>query len=196
MLNRVVLVPSGIGLLIALAIITLQRTDFDPFRHWVASWLYPALTQPGQNTNHSLAPFSFADAVEQAAPAVVNIYSSKLVTESPNRWFNAPALRRYFNFEDMPRRQRLYSSLGSGVIVDPKGYVLTNHHVVADADEIIVALRDGREVFAEWVGSDAETDLAVLKIDVSPLPSISWATGDRLRVGDTVLAIGNPFGIG
>lgn len=197
MLKRFVIFPTCIGILAACVIILFQEEQIEKFRYGVARWLYPALTpDTGQGINQSPSPFSYANAAERASPAVVNIYSSKLVNESPNRWFDAPQMRRYFRFEDMPRRQRLYSSLGSGVIVDPRGYVLTNHHVVAGADEIIVALQDGREVFAEWIGSDAETDLAVLRIKLDPLPVIRWSSTERLRVGDTVLAIGNPFGVG
>jgi serine protease DegS len=198
MLKKYILLPACIGLLAACIIIFIHDDQVEDLRYALASWLYPALATHNtpHGLNRSLAHFSFADAAEQAAPAVVNIYSSKLVTEAPNRWFDSPQMRRYFRFEDMPRRQRLYSSLGSGVIVDPRGYVLTNHHVVAGADEIIVALQDGREVFAQWIGSDEETDLAVLQIKLNPLPVITWSTMDQLRVGDTVLAIGNPFGVG
>lgn len=197
MLKRFLLLPACLGLFAAGLIILLQENPLEQLRYGIARWLYPALTpDTTKGINQSLAAFSFANAAERAAPAVVNIYSSKLVTEAPNRWFDSPQMRRYLRFEDMPRRQRLHSSLGSGVIVDPRGYVMTNHHVVAGADEIIVALQDGREVFAQWVGSDAETDLAVLRISLDPLPVIQWSSAEQLRVGDTVLAIGNPFGVG
>lgn len=197
MFKRFIIFPACIGLLAAGIIILLQKGAIEQLRVSLAHWLYPAITTDTfSETYLPSATFSYANAAERASPAVVNIYSSKLVSEAPNRWFDAPQMRRYFRFEDMPRRQRLYSSLGSGVIVDPRGYVMTNHHVVAGADEIIVALQDGREVFAQWVGSDAETDLAVLRISLDPLPVIRWSSAEKLRVGDTVLAIGNPFGVG
>ena len=141
-------------------------------------------------------PVSYAQAVRQAAPSVVNIYTSKVVQQQLNPFFDDPFFRHFFGQEGLPRRERLQSSLGSGVIVSSDGYLLTNHHVVAGADEIRVALRDGREAFARVVGSDAESDLAVLRIELDNLPAIRLASSDTLEVGDVVLAIGNPFGVG
>jgi serine peptidase DegS len=133
---------------------------------------------------------SYAQAVQRAAPAVVNIYTARLVTERL-----APSLGELFG-EYMPRyRQRIERSLGSGVIVDRDGHIITNHHVIANADSIRVALEDGRVAEARIVGRDPDTDLAVLKIDLSPLPVASFGRSDQLRVGDVVLAIGNPIGL-
>ncbi len=133
---------------------------------------------------------SYADAVERAAPAVVNIYTARLVTERV-----APSLGELFG-EYMPRyRQRIERSLGSGVIVDKSGHIVTNHHVIANADSIRVQLADGRVAEARIVGRDPDTDLAVLKIDLSPLPVVVFGRSDRLKVGDVVLAIGNPIGL-
>ncbi|SFC04151.1 serine protease DegS [Marinospirillum celere] len=141
-------------------------------------------------------PVSYAQAVRQAAPSVVNIYTTKVIQQQLNPFLNDPFFRHFFGDDTLPRQQRMQSSLGSGVLVSSEGYLLTNHHVVQDADEIRVALRDGRETFARIIGSDAESDLAVLKIELDNLPAISLASSDTLEVGDVVLAIGNPFGVG
>lgn len=138
---------------------------------------------------------SYADAVDLAAPAVVNIYTTKLITERANPLFNDPFFRHFFGDQLAPR-QRLESSLGSGVIVSENGYILTNNHVVEGADEIQVALRDGRNAEAKVVGLDPESDLAVLKVNMENLPAVTIGQSDEVRVGDVVLAIGNPFGVG
>jgi serine protease DegS len=138
---------------------------------------------------------SYADAVDLAAPAVVNIYTTKLITERANPLFNDPFFRYFFGDQLAPR-QRLESSLGSGVIVSDNGYILTNNHVVEGADEIQVALRDGHSAEATIVGTDPESDLAVLKVNLEKLPAITIGKSDEARVGDVVLAIGNPFGVG
>ncbi len=138
---------------------------------------------------------SYADAVDRAAPAVVNIYTRTLVRQPINPLLNDPFFRNFFNAEQLPQRERIESSLGSGVILNEQGYVVTNNHVISGADSIVVALRDGREAQAEVVGLDPETDLAVLKVELDDLPSITLAS-DELRIGDVALAIGNPFGVG
>jgi len=138
---------------------------------------------------------SYADAVDLAAPAVVNIYTTKLITERANPLFNDPFFRHFFGDQLAPR-QRLESSLGSGVVVSANGYILTNNHVVEGADEIQVALRDGRNAEATIVGTDPESDLAVLKVELEKLPVVTIGQSDEVRVGDVVLAIGNPFGVG
>jgi Do/DeqQ family serine protease len=133
---------------------------------------------------------TYADAVQRAAPAVVNVYTARVVTERI-----APSLGELFG-EYMPRyRQRIERSLGSGVIVDKSGHIVTNHHVIANADSIRVQLADGRVADARIVGRDPDTDLAVLKIDLAPLPVASFGRSDQLKVGDVVLAIGNPLGL-
>lgn len=141
-------------------------------------------------------PVSYASAVRMAAPAVVNIYTTKVVQQEAHPFMNDPFFRHFFGQGGQPRQQRMQSSLGSGVIVSTEGYILTNHHVVNGADEIRVALRDGRETFARTIGSDPDSDLAVLKIELEDLPVIALASSDTLEVGDVVLAIGNPFGVG
>lgn len=140
-------------------------------------------------------PVSYADAVEKAAPAVVNIYSSRVVERDQHPLMSDPFFRQFFG-DDVPARQRMLSSLGSGVIVSEDGYVLTNHHVIGGADQIQVALRDGRETLAEVIGTDPESDLAVLRIDLDELPVIELADSTEVAIGDVSLAIGNPFGVG
>lgn len=136
----------------------------------------------------------YADAVSSAAPAVANIYTSKLVQrQQTHPLWNDPLFRHFFRQSNKPEIQR---SLGSAVVVDQRGYLLTNYHVIKDADEILVALNDGREALASVVGHDAETDLAVLKIDLNQLQPIEFGQPGQARVGDIVLAIGNPYGFG
>lgn len=147
------------------------------------------------NDNLGTGVVSYADAVDAAAPAVVNIYTTKIITERANPLFNDPFFRYFFGDRLAPR-QHLQSSLGSGVIVSKSGYILTNNHVVEGADEIQVLLRDNRNAEATIVGTDPESDLAVLKIDLKDLPAITVGQSDDARVGDVVLAIGNPFGVG
>jgi len=148
------------------------------------------------NTTPSLSTTSYADAVEKAAPAVVNIFTQKLVTERVHPLMEDPLFRHFFGNNQGSTRQRLESSLGSGVIISPEGYILTNNHVIEAADEIQVALRDGRTAVARIVGTDPETDLAILKIELVELQPITLGHSQQLRVGDVVLAIGNPFGVG
>ncbi|GIX27202.1 Do family serine endopeptidase [Pelomicrobium sp. G1] len=143
----------------------------------------------------SPGPWTLRTAAAKAMPSVVNIFTSKVVTAPRHPLLDDPLFRRFFGdeFDDEARQS---SSLGSGVIVSPEGYVLTNHHVVEKADEIEVALADGRSAKARLVGSDPETDLAVLKIDLAPLHPATFGRPEASRVGDVVLAIGNPFGVG
>lgn len=141
-------------------------------------------------------PYSYSDAVKQAAPAVVNIYTSKIIQQRNHPLLNDPAFRQFFGYNGVPRQQRMQSSLGSGVIISADGYLLTNNHVIAGADEIRVALKDGREAIAQVVGTDPETDLAVLRIQLRDLPVITISPSEMIEVGDVVLAIGNPFGVG
>ncbi len=159
---------------------------------------------PGQDVNVRQAPLfsraqegpvSYADAVTVASPAVANLYSSKFVNKPTHPLFEDPQFRKFFG-DNLPRQQRMESSLGSAVIMSPEGYLLTNNHVVAGADQIVVALKDSRETLARLIGSDPETDLAVLKIDLPDLPFIILGRSDNIRIGDVSLAIGNPFGVG
>ncbi|MCA1441708.1 Do family serine endopeptidase [Ensifer sp. IC4062] len=136
---------------------------------------------------------SLADVLEEITPAVVNIAVRSRAPAATNPLYNDPFFRRYFKLPE--QQQRL--SAGSGVIVNAeKGYILTNHHVVADAGEIGVTLKDRRRFTAELVGSDEATDIALLKIDADKLRALPFGDSGALRVGDSVVAIGNPFGLG
>jgi serine protease DegQ len=142
-------------------------------------------------------PGSYHEAVQKSMPAVVNIFTSKK-TKQPlvrkDKKSNSDLLFQFFNgYSD----EEPISSLGSGVLVSPEGIIITNHHVINDADQIEVALSDGRKLKAKMIGSDPETDIAVLKIDASNLPTpITLGKIDSVHIGDVVLAIGNPFGVG
>lgn len=138
---------------------------------------------------------SFSNAVKKAMPAVVNIFTTTKRTGNNQPYMDDPVYRHFFGDPDNTENEP-ESSLGSGVIVSEQGLILTNNHVVASADQIEVALADGRKLVATVVGTDPETDLAVLRVDAEKLPSITFAANDKLAVGDVVLAIGNPFGVG
>nr|WP_093428009.1 Do family serine endopeptidase [Thiohalospira halophila] len=142
------------------------------------------------------AASSYADAVERAAPSVVNIYTRKKVVRRDHPFMDDPFFRRFFGDRFGVPRERMESSLGSGVIVSEDGYILTNHHVIQGADAIEVALHDGRTAEAAIVGSDPGSDLAVLRVGLEELPTAEFGDSEGLRVGDVVLAMGNPFGVG
>lgn len=157
----------------------------------------PVHEATGEGTSDFIT-VSYAAAVTRAAPAVVSIYANKVVSTGPQVLMPAnPVLQRMFpGIVIGPPLKRREQSLGSGVIVGRDGYVLTNNHVIQGAQEIEIVLYDGGATQAKVIGTDAETDLAVLKIDAPNLPSIAIADHTPLNVGDVVLAIGNPFGLG
>ena len=138
---------------------------------------------------------SFAPAAQKVIPSVVNVFTQQKVRSPAHPALQDPIFRYFFG-DRLDARPREVSNLGSGVIVSPNGYILTNHHVVEAADEIQIALADGQTLPARVVGADPETDLAVLKIDADNLPAIIFAQTDSIKVGDWVLAVGNPFGVG
>jgi serine protease DegQ len=138
---------------------------------------------------------SLSDAARRAMPAVVNVYTTKETKIQRQPFMDDPVFRHFFG-ERFDAQTRRSTNLGSGVIVSEEGYILTNSHVVEAADEIEIALADTRRAKARVIGTDPETDLAVLKIDMAKLPSILFGQSDQARVGDVVLAIGNPFGVG
>jgi serine protease DegS len=180
------LIPILLGLIIALLVILIKP-----------QWFPSIATTPLNNTTTQTfnGPVSYATAVDRAAPAVVNIFTQRVVKQKKHALLDAPFLKRFFNNQDEPS-ERMQSSLGSGVIMNQAGYILTNHHVIAEADEIRVSLHDGREVEAKLVGSDSEIDLAILKINLPNLSHIQIAQSGPVKIGDVVLAIGNPFGVG
>ena len=153
-------------------------------------------TADAATTGRWSGPVSYADAVAKAAPAVVNVHTAKLITRRVHPLLNDPVFQQFFGDRFARTRKEIQTSLGSGVIISAQGYVLTNNHVIEGADEIQVLLNDGRSARASVVGTDADTDLAVLRIDMDKLPSIVIGNSDNLRVGDITLAIGNPFGVG
>ena len=184
----------------------------------LAAWFVVTTLQPGWISNpqvNSLVgqvtlreapesisqnPGSLAEAAKVSSPAVVNIFTSKTASKSKALKKGAPHQNEpwfQFFFGDQVPNEEPSSSLGSGVIVSPEGLILTNHHVIEGADEIEVAFADGRKRNAKLIGSDPETDIAVLKIDATDLPSpITLGKMESVQVGDVVLAIGNPFGVG
>lgn len=144
-----------------------------------------------------LPAIGFSRAAQKVMPAVVNIFTSSQVKAPTSPFMDDPRFRFFFGDEFDNNAPQQSSSLGSGVIVSHDGYILTNHHVVESADEIEVALADGRTAKGHIVGSDPDTDLAVIKVDIGyPLPAITFGQSDQSHVGDIVLAIGNPFGVG
>ncbi|MCF8998950.1 S1C family serine protease [Acinetobacter nectaris] len=138
---------------------------------------------------------SYSSAVKAAAPAVVNIFTTQKVRKNSKDISNADALREFFDRQSPELKSRNENNLGSGVIVRSDGYILTNNHVITQADKIIVGLSDGRRAVATVVGTDPDTDLAVIKINLNNLPVVPFKLSGN-EVGDVVLAIGNPFGVG
>jgi serine protease DegS len=173
-------------------------------------WLWPLTAQKpaetpatepvptGQDTAQQTAlpsgPYSYATAVERASPSVVTIYTTRIVQQTQNPSIN-PLLERFFGYSARPRTRK-ESGLGSGVVFTDNGYILTNYHVIQQAQDVRVLLKDGRDFAAEFVGADPETDLAILRINAQGLHKIPLGESEHLRVGDVVLAIGNPFGVG
>jgi Do/DeqQ family serine protease len=176
-------------------------STFQP--EWLAS--RPPALQPPAPSAQLPAPRSAAadaargdsyyEAVRRAIPSVVNVFTSKEVRMPRNPLLDDPLFRRFFG-DQFPDETQRATSLGSGVIISANGYILTNNHVVEAADEIEVLLPDGKKLRARAVGNDPETDLAVLRVDADKLPAIALGSSEALRVGDIVLAIGNPFGVG
>ena len=153
-------------------------------------------TRPAAPVYSGQFPDSFSPAVQSAAPAVVNIFTRRRVTQRKNPMLEDPLFQRFFGEALSTPEKKLQTSLGSGVIVSAGGYILTNHHVIESADEIQVYLRDGTALMAQVVGSDPETDIAVLALPADRYPAITIGNSDALAIGDVVLAIGNPFGVG
>ena len=178
----------SLGVLFALSVL---KPDWLPWRGNAVVTVQEAA--PGAAAAPSAS--SYSGAAKKAMASVVNIFTSKEVAAPRHPLMDDPLFRRFFGAPPDNQPQRT-SSLGSGVIVSPQGYILTNHHVVEAADEIEVALADGRKTAARIVGTDPDTDLAVVKIDLPDLPAITFGHADAVQVGDVVLAIGNPFGVG
>jgi len=179
--------PVVCGVLLALVIM-------QQFPEWLGLPAHDIVLREVSETRSNMGLVSYASGVERASPAVVNIYTSKQIASSSPTNFDNPSVRDYA--DSLPNPERRQSSLGSAVILNSEGYLLTNNHVIAGSDEILVALQDGREALASLIGTDPETDLAVLKIDLPDLPAVTIDSRDQQRIGDVVMAIGNPFGLG
>ncbi|AME02244.1 serine protease [Moraxella osloensis] len=145
----------------------------------------------GDNPNAAVA--SYHNAVAAAAQSVVNIYTTQKIEEHP--YMNDPMMRRYFEYHGIPNGESDNTNLGSGVIISQDGYIVTNSHVISKADNIIVMLNDGRKARAKVIGNDVESDVAVIKVDLTGLKPLGFRE-QSTQVGDVVLAIGNPFGVG
>lgn len=162
-----------------------------------AQW-EPPRTEPTEQVSAAVtdtpAPISsYHNAVARASQSVVNIYTTQTMAEHP--YMDDPVLRRFFEFHDDPSQEQGSTNLGSGVIVSEDGYIVTNAHVVEKADEITVAFNDGRKSRAKVIGTDPDSDLAVIKVEMTGLTPLGFRE-DPIRVGDLALAIGNPFGVG
>lgn len=164
----------------------------------VASSPIPGISEAPQATSRAaaLARGSYADLVAEVAPAVVTIRSERVVRANADPFMGDPFEQFFGNQRRGPQRPREEGAIGSGVIVSPDGYILTNHHVVEGASQIRVELTDRRAFDAKVVGSDPPSDLALLKVNATGLRSLRLGDSDRIRVGDVVLAIGNPLGVG
>ena len=185
---------TTIGLAVLFVIHTLKPSLLPTAARGGVVTLYQSEPEEiGQN----LAGPGFSRAAQKVMPSVVNIFTTSEVKQSSHPFMDDPRFRFFFGDEFDDNQPQQNSSLGSGVIVSQDGYILTNHHVVESADQIEVAFADGRNAKGHIVGTDPETDLAVIKVDVSyPLPAITFASSEATHVGDVVLAVGNPFGVG
>jgi serine protease DegQ len=176
----------------ALFVVSTFRPEWLPAR---TSAPVALVQSPTPTTLPATRALSYSDAVRRATPSVVNIFTSKEIRSPRHPLLNDPLFRRFFG-DQLPDEAQRASSLGSGVIVSTSGYILTNHHVVEAADEIEVGLADGKKLLARVIGNDPETDLAVLRVTSENISAISFGSSETLAVGDVVLAIGNPFGVG
>jgi Do/DeqQ family serine protease len=163
---------------------------------WESSEASPKFQKANEPINYGNIANTFADAIAKATPAVVSVHSTKELSKEMNPLMRDPAYRYFFGDLRNQLQPEVQSGIGSGVIVTKDGYILTNNHVINDADAITIKLADGRTSKAKVIGSDPETDLAILKIDLPNLAVISISNSEELRVGDIVFAIGNPFGVG
>ncbi|MBE0407976.1 S1C family serine protease [Psychrobacter sp. AOP22-C1-22] len=163
-----------------------------------ATWEPPRTTPAEQQASEPVADTpapisSYHNAVARASQSVVNIYTTQTMAEHP--YMDDPVLRRFFEFHSGPSQEQGNTNLGSGVIVSEDGYIVTNAHVIEKADEITVAFNDGRKSRAKIIGTDPDSDLAVIKVDMQGLTPLGFRE-NPIRVGDLALAIGNPFGVG
>ncbi len=177
----------------------LAPTRGVPFRAWIAGLSFLIVLFAWSLAAHARgAPESFADLAERLLPTVVNIATTQVIESRRGEEFEE-FFKEFFERrgEPPPQRKRRANALGSGFIIDSSGYIVTNQHVIAEADEITVYLHDDTPLKAKLVGSDKKTDLALLKVESDePLPATTWGSSEKTRIGDWVVAIGNPFGLG
>jgi len=182
-----ILQATALGLLVALALFL-----FLPPQHYQVEMIQAAPSREVIGSPQEvLEPYSYRTAVQKASPSVVNIYTTKRIQDPPQ--YRNPLLQKFFGEE---KKSHLERSLGSGVVISSQGYIVTNNHVIQNASDILVMFHDGDPQTASLVGSDPETDLALLKVSQQGIPAITFAAAETLFVGDVVLAIGNPFGVG
>jgi serine protease DegS len=188
---------ATVGIVAAFLMLLFKPEWFETGKSVIEVRQAPARATPAEGGQSvAVERVSYADAVESAAKAVVNVYTTKVITRKRHPLLDDPLLRHFFGDQLSKPRKQTQTSLGSGVIVSPQGYVLTNNHVIAGADIVKILLQDGRSSRATVVGVDKDTDLAVLRMELDDLPSISIGSTSNLRVGDVALAIGNPYGVG
>ena len=188
---------ATVGIVAAFLMLLFKPEWFETGKSVIEVHQAPARATPAvHGQSMAFERVSYADAVEPAARAVVNVYTTKVITRKRHPLLDDPLLRHFFGDQLSKPRKQTQTSLGSGVIVSPQGYVLTNNHVIAGADIVKILLQDGRSSRATVVGVDKDTDLAVLRIELDDLPSIAIGSTTNLRVGDVALAIGNPYGVG
>jgi len=184
--------------LIGLALATIYLVSVsDKDKDEILGFLSSSRENYQAGSDNESAVFSYADAVASSATSVVTIYTSKTVTDKPHPLLDDPIFSQFFG-DQLKRRRRSHSetNLGSGVIIGSDGYILTNQHVIDSADEILISLADGRGSQAVLIGEDRETDIAILQIPITGLVGIKIADQQSIRVGDVVLAIGNPLNVG
>jgi len=191
-----VLQSALVGLLAAVLILLLRPELLDSGADGEPA-AGTGLPSPEAGNSSTARPASYHEAVEKAAPAVVNVLAVKIIPVRSNPILDDPVLREFFGDAHLQQQEtRRDENYGSGVILDAAGYILTNMHLIRDADEIQITLRDGRQTSASVIGTDPDTDLAVLRIELGSLPTVAIAEPDAMRIGDVVLAIGNPYGFG
>jgi serine protease DegS len=194
--TRFVISYMLVGFIVALAVVWLAPGILDQTRPVVAIEQSDRSAAPVAISASPTGPVSYADAIEQAAPAIVNIYTATRTPDPRNVLFDDPLFDELFGDAAGPDEAPLDTALGSGVLVSSAGHLLTNNHVIDGAEKIQIMLADGRTANATVVGTDPESDLAVLKTDLESPPHVTLGASDALRVGDVVFAIGNPFGVG
>lgn len=196
MQNKLVLIKYLKMFSLVIGITILSPLLLAKLGFWDIASASPSFEKPNEKISYSAHPYSYAESIGKATPAVVSVHSSKELPKGSNPMLQDPIFKRYFGDLQNQMPPEMLKGVGSGVIVTQDGYILTNNHVVSEADEITVKLADGRSAKAKVVGSDPDTDLAILKVNLKKLPVIAMGNSDKIQVGDVVFAIGNPFGVG